>query len=160
NPSFQGFDIFGSSTEVGKIALSQAGIDLHQRTSYSPQASLSIQREIGRNMVAEVGYQGTWGIKLQQNVQPNNAQPGAGAVDPRRPYAGLVFDPGMVFPSYIKLTSDSVPVTQVNFYAHSAQSNYHAMLLRFERRFSNGFSLLTSYTWSKAITNAPQFRNA
>jgi hypothetical protein len=45
-------------------------------------------------------------------------------------------------------------------YAQSAQSNYHALLLRFERRFSNGFSLLSSYTWSKAISNAPQFRNA
>jgi hypothetical protein len=53
-----------------------------------------------------------------------------------------------------------VPVTQVNMYAQSAQSNYHAMLLRFERKFASGFSLLSSYTWSKAITNAPQFRNA
>jgi len=159
-PSFQGFDIFGASAEVGSIALSQAGLDIHQRTSYSPQVSLSIQREIARNMVAEVTYQGTFGIKLQQNVQPNNAQPGAGAVDPRRPYAGVVFDSGMVFPPYIKPTSNSVPVTQVNMYAMSAQSNYHAMLVRFERRFSRGFSLLTSYTWSKAITNAPQFRNA
>jgi len=45
-------------------------------------------------------------------------------------------------------------------YAQSAQSNYHALLLRFERRFANGFSLLTSYTGSKAITNAPQYRNS
>ncbi len=160
NPSFQGFDIFGPSAEVGAIALSQAGLDLHQRTSYSPQVSLSVQREIARNTIVEATYQGTFGIKLQQNVQPNNAQPGVGAVDPRRPYAGVVFDKGMVFPYYIKLVSDSVPVTQVNMYALSAQSNYHAMLLRFERRFASGFSLLSSYTWSKSITNAPQFRNA
>jgi hypothetical protein len=159
-PSFQGFDIFGNSTEVGAIALSQAGIDLHQRSSYSPQVSLSIQRELAKNTILEATYQGTWGIKLQQNVQPNNAQPGPGPVDPRRPYAGVVFDAGMVFPPYIKPLSNSVPVTQVNMYAHSAQSNYHAMLLRFERRFANGFSLLSAYTWSKAITNAPQFRNA
>jgi hypothetical protein len=66
----------------------------------------------------------------------------------------------MVFPSYITPISNTVPVTQVNMYANSAQSNYHALLLRFERRFQSGFSILSSYTWSKAITNAPQFRNA
>jgi hypothetical protein len=159
-PSFRGFDIFGSSAEVGRIALSQAGLDLFQRTSYSPQVSFSIQREVAANTVVEASYLGTFGIKLQQNVQPNNARPGAGAVDPRRPYAGVTFHPSMVFPYYIRVVSDWVPVTQVNMYAQSAQSNYHALLLRFERRFSGGFSLLSSYTYSKAISNAPQFRNA
>lgn len=159
-PSFRGFDIFGSGATVGTIALSQAALDLYQRTSYSPQVSFSIQREISANSVLEVSYLGTFGIKLQQNVQPNNAPPGAGAVDPRRPYAGVVYDPGMVFASYITPVGNTVPVTQVNMYAHSAQSNYHALLVRYERRYRKGFSWLSSYTFSKAITNAPQFRNA
>lgn len=159
-PSFRNFDIFGNSASVGGTALTQAGIDLHQRSSYSPQVSFAIQREISSNSVFEVSYLGTFGIKLQQNVQPNNAQPGPGNVDAKRPYAGLVFDPGMVFPSYVKPISNTVPVTQVNMYALSAQSNYHALLARFERRYSKGFSWLSSYTYAKAITNAPQFRNA
>lgn len=159
-PSFRGFDIFGPSATVGTVALSQASLDLRQRTSYSPQVSVSVQREIARDTILDVGYLGTFGIKLQQNVQPNNAMPGAGAVDPRRPYAGVVFDAGMRFPFYITTTGNSVPVTQVNMYAHSAQSNYHALLVRFEKRYSRGYSWLSSYTWSKAISNAPQFRNA
>src|SRR5262249_34749782 len=93
-PSFRNFEIFGSSTSVGTVALSQAGIDLYQRSSYSPQVSFAIQHELARNTLVEATYLGTFGIKLQQNVQPNNAQPGAGAVDPRRPYGGVVFDPG------------------------------------------------------------------
>src|SRR5690606_10019005 len=44
-PSVRGFDIFGASATVGNIALSQAGLDLYQRTSYSPQISFSVQRE-------------------------------------------------------------------------------------------------------------------
>ncbi len=159
-PTYRNFDIFGSSTDVGAIALSQAGLDLHQRTSYSPQISFSVQQEVAKNTIFEATYLATFGIKLQQNVQPNNARPGSAAVDPRRPYAGLVFDAGMVFPYYIRPLSNSVPVTQVNLYAQSAQSNYHALLTRLERRFSAGFSLLSSYTWSKSITNAPQYRNA
>ena len=43
---------------------------------------------------------------------------------------------------------------------NSAQSNYHSGYVRGERRFSNGLSYLSSFTYSKAITNAPQFRNA
>lgn len=159
-PNLRGLDIFGASTQVGNVALSQAGLDLFQRTSYSPQASFSVQRELAKNMIFEVSYLMTLGIKLQQNVQPNNALPGPGSVDSRRPYAGVIFHPSMVFPSYITPISNTVPVTQVNMYANSAQSNYHAMLMRFERRFQSGFSILSSYTWSKAITNAPQFRNA
>jgi hypothetical protein len=48
----------------------------------------------------------------------------------------------------------------INYLPHSAQSNYNSMFVRLEKPFSNGISWLTSYTVSKAITNAPQFRNA
>jgi hypothetical protein len=158
-PQWTNFDVFGGAT-VGSVAVQQAALDINQRTSYSPQWSLSIQREIGRDMVVEASYLGSLGVKLQQNVQPNNAQPGAGAVDPRRPYAGLVYDAGVVFPPYIIVQGNSVPVTQVNLFQLSAQSNYHALMLRFEKRFTKGLSALSSYTFSKAITNAPQYRNA
>jgi hypothetical protein len=93
-------------------------------------------------------------------VQPNNAMPGLGAVDPRRPYLGLQYVPNTVFPSYITVQGNSVPVGLINYLAHSAQSNYHAAMFRLEKRFKGSSSFLSSYTFSKAITNAPQFRNA
>jgi hypothetical protein len=158
-PSIFNFNPFGGAV-VGPVAVTQPSLDLHQRTSYSPQWSLSIQRELSRDMVVEAGYLGTLGVKLQQNVQPNNSQPGAGSVDPRRPFGGLVYDAGVVFPSFITVQGASVPVTQVNVYQMSAQSNYHALFLRFEKRYARGLSILSSYTFSKAITNAPQYRNA
>jgi len=145
---------------VGPTPVTQPSIDLHQRTSYSPQWSFTIQRELARDQMIEVGYLATLGIKLQQNVQPNNSQPGSAAVDPRRPYGGLVFDPGVVFPPYITVQGTSVPVQQVNVYQMSAQSNYHALFFRYEKRFAHGLSVLSAYTFSKAITNAPQYRNA
>jgi hypothetical protein len=111
-------------------------------------------------MLVEAGYLATLGLKLEQNVQPNNSLPGLGAVDPRRPFQGLQFAPGTVFPSYMNVTGSSVPVGFINYLPHSAQSNYHALFLRVEKPFVKGFSFLGSYTFSKAITNAPQFRNA
>lgn len=158
-PRFRGYDIFGPAV-VGPVAIQAAGLDMAQRTSYTLQWNLAIQRELLRGTVIEAGYLATAGLKLEQNVQPNNALPGTGNVDPRRPYAGLEFAPGTVFPPYIRATGNSVPVGFINYLPHSAQSNYHSSYLRLERRFRAGFSLLSSYTWSKAITNAPQFRNA
>ncbi len=158
-PRFQGFDIFGPAV-VGPSQIQAAGIDINQRTSYTLQWNFSVQRELGKNMVVEASYLATLGLKLEQNVQPNNAQPGLGAVDPRRPYLGVTYAPGTVFPSYVNVVGNSVPVGFINYLPRSAQSNYHALLIRVERRFSHGLSFLGSYTFSKAITNAPQFRNA
>ncbi|MBL8220618.1 MAG: TonB-dependent receptor [Bryobacterales bacterium] len=158
-PRWNNFDIFGTPV-VGGGQLQQAGIDLFQRTSYTMQWNLSVQRQLARDIVLEVGYLATAGLKLEQNVQPNNAMPGTGAVDPRRPYAGMEYVSGTVFPSYLQVVGNSVPVGFINYLPHSAQSNYHSGYARFEKRFTKGMSLLSAYTWSKAITNAPQFRNA
>lgn len=158
-PQYKGYDVFGPAV-VGPSQIQAAGIDLHQRTSYNIQWNLSIQRSLMKDVVFEAGYLASLGLKLEQNVQPNNALPGLGAIDPRRPFAGLTYADGTQFPSYITVQGNSVPVGFINYLPHSAQSNYHALLLRLEKRFTKGFSFLNSYTFSKAITNAPQFRNA
>ena len=131
-----------------------------QRTSYAMQVSGSVQREIGKSLVVEAGYVGTFGRKLQQNWQPSNAQPGAGAVDPRRPYAGAIYAPGIKFPSYVTALGDGVAAATIGVLPNWADSNYDALIVRGERRFAHGFSLLSSFTFSKTLTNAPQFRNA
>lgn len=158
-PRFRNFDIFGTPV-VGPNQLQGAALDMNQRTSYTLQWNFSFQRQVSKDIVLETGYLATAGLKLEQNVQPNNALPGTGAVDPRRPFAGLNFAPGTVFPSYLQVVGNSVPIGLVNFLPHAAQSNYHSAYVRFEKRFARGLSLLSSYTWAKAITNAPQFRNA
>jgi hypothetical protein len=158
-PQYRGFDIFGPAV-VGPVQIQQAGIDLQQRTTYSMQWTFTLQRELWHKVAFEVGYMASLGLKLEQNVQPNNSQPGLGAVDPRRPYAALTYAPGTKFPSYVSVAGDRVPVGFINYLPHSAQSNYEALFVRIEKPFKGGLSWLTSYNFSKAITNAPQFRNA
>src|SRR4029077_13170888 len=99
-------------------------------------------------------------LKLQQNVQVSNTLPSPLPVAPRRAYIGAIFAPGTVFPSYINVQGASVGGATMGILPNSAQSNYHAISVRGERRFSEGVSWLSSFTFSKAITNAPQFRNA
>ena len=39
----------------------------------------------------------------------------------------------------------------IDLFGNSASSNYHALQTKATKRFSNGFSLLAHYTWSKAM---------
>src|SRR5262249_18745631 len=39
----------------------------------------------------------------------------------------------------------------IDFFCNCASSNYHALQTKATRRFSNGFSLLAHYTWSKSF---------
>jgi hypothetical protein len=158
-PQYRGLDVFGPAV-VGPVQIQQAGIDINERTSYSLQWTFTIQRELWHKLAFEAGYMASLGLKLEQNVQPNNSQPGLGAVDPRRPFASLTYAPGTQFPSYVNVVGNSVPVGFINYLPHSAQSNYHSLFVRIEKPFKDGFTWLTSYNFSKAITNAPQFRNA
>jgi len=160
-PTYQGYNLFPPSLAIGpSTSVNLYSLDPHQRTSYAIQMSGSVQRQIAKNGVIEVGYTGTLGIKLQQNVQLSNTLPGPTAASTRRPYLGAVFAPGTVFPSYITVTGDSVGGSTIATLPNEAQSNYHALYVRGEKRFSHGFSFLSSFTFSKSITDAPQFRNA
>jgi hypothetical protein len=153
NPNLNVF----TAAVVGTQAINAASIDPHQGTPYSPQWSLNIQREISRDAVVEIGYLGSAGVHLEQNVQPNNSNPGTAV---KRPYYGITLSPDVQALLQFPMSSATVPVSQVNYFPHSAQSNYHALALRAEKRYQNGFSVLSSFTWSKAISNAPQYRNA
>jgi hypothetical protein len=160
-PTYQGYNVFPASVAIGPSAtVNLYSLDLNQRTSYAIQMSASLQHQIGRSGVVEIGYLGTLGLKLQQNVQVSNALPGSSAVNPRRPYVGAIFAPNTVFPSYINVQGASVGSTLIGTLPNVAQSNYHSIYVRGERRFSQGLSYLSSFTYSKAISNAPQFRNA
>ncbi len=102
----------------------------------------------------EVGYLGSPGIQLEQNVQVNNAIP---APTLKRAYYGLTLGPSVQAASAFPITNTVVPVSTINFFPHSAQSNFHGLTTRLERKFTGGFSVLRAFTWSKAISNAPQY---
>jgi len=122
---------------------------------------LLVQRELAKNIVVEVGYIATLGLKLEQNVQPNNAQPSTNtSIDS----ATALRRAGVCAGHFLPELSASVGQLRAGgFYqlpAAFAQSNYESGFVRFEKRFTQGLAILSSYTYSKAITNAPQFRNA
>lgn len=100
---------------------------------YVQQWNLSLQKEIGKNYVAELNYVGNKGVKLYGADEGNQPLPGPGGVNARRPLGATV-------------TSGSVLSV-----APWVTSAYNGLSARLERRFTQGFSLLTVYTFGRAL---------
>jgi hypothetical protein len=97
--------------------------------------NLSVQREV-MGVLVEADYAGSKGTHLISRNSVNQPLPGAGSIQPRRPYplfAGITYDGSF------------------------ASSSYNSLQLKAEKRLSHGISFLGSYTWSKSIDNSSQF---
>lgn len=109
-------------------------------TGYSQQFNLGLQRELRGNILVEASYLGNLSRKLPSaNISLNQISPervGATQSQINRPYPQFT-NVTLLFPTF-------------------GISNYHALVLRAERRFSRGFSLLTTYTWSKFLNNTDE----
>ena len=91
---------------------------------------LGIQRAFKTNWLLEVAYIGNNAHKLEGRENVNNPLPGLGDIQPRRPY-----------PEF-----GTVGLARTIF-----NSNYNAMQWTLKHQFAHGFSILSGYTWSKAL---------
>ena len=111
--------------------------DRNRATGYSQQMNLAVQRELTGSMMAELGYLGNLSRKMAgASLSINQVRPElltAGANQSRRPYPQF---------SDVLIESPSLGVM-----------NYHALVTKMQKRFSGGFNLLATYTWSKALGN-------
>jgi hypothetical protein len=107
-------------------------------TSYVGQWSGGFQREFKSSQVLEVNYLGSTGVHLRRLQTYNAAPPGAGANNARRAFPTL-----------------GGTVQVMNAPSHST---YHALQARFQQRFSHGFTLLASFSYSKSIDNGSGVR--
>jgi hypothetical protein len=117
---------------------SVAYFDPNQKTPVSYQANLSLQREIGFDAMAEVGYIANISRNLTSNdLTLNQVAPelvGPGDTQRFRPFPQF---------SDVRLINPSV-----------GKSSYHAGFVRVQKRFGDGFSLLAHYTLSRYMDDA------
>jgi hypothetical protein len=157
NPALAGFNF--PSPVLGKTVVSFATFDPHAPSQYVQQWSTSLQKSLGPSTVLEAGYTGAHGLHLQRADLINNAPPGPGLIQPRRPYQTATFVDGTVFPSGITVASSTFPVSSINLLQNTAKSWYDAGYVNIRRRYSHGISLLANYTFAKSLTDAPDFRS-
>jgi hypothetical protein len=97
--------------------------------------NLSVQKSLGANWLVEVAYLGSHGRRLSKRYNANaDAVPGVlyQAVPGAKPYPNF---------------------SGILYTTQAGASNYNALNLRVERRFSNGFSILSAYGWAHSIDN-------
>ena len=144
---------------LGQTTVSFAAFDPHAPPQYIEQWSLSVEKSLGAETTLELGYLGSHGLHLQRSHLINNAQPGPGAIGPRRPFTTLSFLPGVTLPDNITVANTTFPVSGINLLENSAQSWYDAAYANVRRRFSRGWTLLANYTFAKSLSDAPDFRS-
>ena len=143
--------------------VSFTAFDPHSAAQYVQQWNGSVQKSLDATTTVEVGYLGSRGFHLQRAHLINNTLPGPGPLGPRRPFKTLTFVPDTTLPpssTDAVIQSLTFPVSTINLLENSAQSWYDAGYVNIRRRYSHGLSLLANYTFSKSITNAPDFRSA
>ncbi len=144
---------------LGTTTVSFAAFELNPAAQYIEQWSGSVEKSLGKETTLELGYLGSHGLHLQRSHLINNALPGPGAIGPRRPFKVLSFLPGMVLPANITVASSTFPVSGINLLENSAQSWYDAGYVNIRRRFARGWTFLANYTFSKNLSDAPDFRS-
>lgn len=119
---------------IGRAAaappLSVVAAPIERENAYNVQWSFSLQRQLSSSTVFEMAYVGSQASRLDNSRNANDAPPGPGNVQARRRYP--LWGP-------------------IRWLGADGKSYYHSLQLRGERRFSRGFSFLSSYTWSHNI---------
>lgn len=111
-------------------------IEIDPAMPYVQQWNLNLQRLLPFDTLLTVAYVGTKGVKMRDEIDLNQPRPGPGAVAARRPYPAFT---GIIDTEF------------------RANSSYHGLQTTFEKRYSQGLSFLTSYTWGHAIDDAGIF---
>jgi len=157
-----GTPVLGTGT-LPATTVSFTAFDPHAPAQYVQQWNGSVQKSLGKDTSLEVGYLGARGFHLQRSHLINNAPPGPGPIGPRRPFHTLSFVPNTELPpssaSNAVIQSTTFPVSTINLLENTAQSWYDAGYVNVRRRYSHGLSFLANYTYSKNLTNAPDFRS-
>ena len=118
-----------------------SGANRFPKTGSNQQWNLNVQWGIARDWLWEIGYSGAHGTHLAQRFDGNFSPPGPGDIDAKRPFRSAAI-PG---------TNIIAPLGNLFFYDNQGNSIYHAMVTKVEKRFSSGYTLLGSYTFSKTI---------
>jgi len=110
-------------------------IDSSFTSGYMQQWNFNIQRQMFQDIVLTVGYVGSKGTKffVGQEINPAIFIPGQstpGNIDSRRIHQGF----------------QTIQNTQPTI-----NSTYHSLQIKANKRFANGWTLLSSYTFSKSI---------
>lgn len=147
----------GAATLLGQAV---TGAERNLKAVYTTQWNFGIQQQLAANWVIDVAYVGTHGfhepvnLTLDQLPDSTLAQGSALNTLVANPFYGQIATGQLAQPTaaqgqLLRPYPQFTGVTSEN--PSWSQSEYNALQVSLQKKFSNGFSLQTSYTWSKVI---------
>jgi len=128
-----------TATKIGTTSLvnqAYTAVNLNFREPYVESWNLAVQRALPWKFVLEAAYVGNHGVDLPTVFNINAATvPGSGTAG--RPLVQRFGVDG--------------PTADVALKFVGMSSNYHALQVKFDRKFSGGFLMTTAYTYGKAL---------
>ncbi|MBI3208967.1 MAG: TonB-dependent receptor [Candidatus Solibacter usitatus] len=152
--------------------LTQAGANIQAPvqetlTPYSMQWNFNVQRNLPASVLLEVAYVGTRGLQLSRNDEGGLS---LNQLDPKYMALGAQLNQTVENPFYASVNSGVLATPRISraqslrpypqftdvipLYSTGASSNYHALQVSFNKRFSRGMQFDGSYTWAKSIQEA------
>jgi hypothetical protein len=116
------------------------------RTPYTINSSIQITRQVSKNDALTVGYVDTQARQLTYMRDVNLINPTSFLADGRPVYSSAVNASTRLFPQF----------NGIRLMDSGANANYNAMIVNLTHRFSTGFSMNASYTWSHSLSDAPE----
>ncbi|MGD0868157.1 MAG: carboxypeptidase-like regulatory domain-containing protein [Bryobacteraceae bacterium] len=157
------FSNVSSGTPPGTVSTEYIrSMQLPNLVPYVQQWSADVQRQLPMDMVLDVAYSGSKGTHLIGIVDLDQAPPGVALA------AGLhAANTNTIFTTaddpHINAVRPYLGYNAINAIESAFDSNYHALLVSFKKRFSTAGLIGVSYTYSKNLTdnasdrsNAPQ----
>jgi hypothetical protein len=131
-------DNFASPANFDPLRAQARYIPNGNPTGYVQSWHFSVQRELMKDLVLDVGYVGNRGVHLMILADYNQAVPN---------------QPGQNLPLQARRPIPNFSYIEVAFGA--GNSTYNGLQMKLEKRFAHGVYLMNSFTWSKALDNAP-----
>jgi hypothetical protein len=118
------------------------GLETRARTPYIQQWTAGVQRQLPGSAILEVVYIGTKGTRLGRFRRFNT---------PLRVESGENLSPR---PGDLQALRPFPELGQIIQRQHNANSIYHGLEIKIEKRFASRFSTLGSFAWAKSIDDA------
>jgi hypothetical protein len=115
------------------------------------QYNFNIQRDLGRGFILTTGYVGSQGVHLVQSRDVNPELISSGT--PANPVFDVVNAGGAIQIPFNGRENSSGAVAALSEKFPAGHSHYNSLQASLNRRFSGGFQLQASYTYSKSIDN-------
>jgi outer membrane receptor protein involved in Fe transport len=134
-PTIPPMDLSLADNPAGSVI----GVDPNYQPGYAEQFNLTVERELPWSLLLKGSYVANIGKHLDTTFNLNQAVPGSGAVNERRPFYAV-----------------RPALADVTWAVSDGTASYHALQFSAQKRMTHGLSGLLSYTFGHSIDTVGQ----